>query len=179
MSLCAFTELFEIILWRHDDVIMTSSKFKNRITKEPYKMQAIATGHMKPCHFVRLLGCLKNFGDVMMTSLWRHQNLKVEYRENHARCRLLRRDIWNLVTLWVYWVVWKKICDVIMTSLWRHQNLKVEYRKNHVRCKLLWRHIWNLVTLCVYWAVRNNCVTLWWRHNDVIKIYKSNYQRTM
>ena len=38
-------------------------------TREPCKMQAIATAPMKPCHFVRLLGCSKKFCDVMMTSL--------------------------------------------------------------------------------------------------------------
>ena len=78
LSLCAFIDLLEKMVWLHYDVIMTSSKFKSRITREPCKIQAIVTAHMKPCHVVRKLACSKKFCDVIMTSLLRHQNLKVE-----------------------------------------------------------------------------------------------------
>ena len=38
------------------DVIMTSSNFRSEITREPYQIELIAATHMKPYHFVHLLG---------------------------------------------------------------------------------------------------------------------------
>ena len=69
LSLFAFNRPFSKILNLSYDVIMTSSKFKSEITREPYQIDLIAIMHTKPCHFVHLLGHLQNFRIHVMTSL--------------------------------------------------------------------------------------------------------------
>ena len=69
LSLCAFTEIFSKFWNLSYDVIMTSSKFKSEITREPWQIELIRARHTKPYHFLHLIGYFQNFQIYLMTSL--------------------------------------------------------------------------------------------------------------
>ena len=47
---------------------MTSSIFKSEITREPWQIELIGATHMKPYHFLHLIGHFQNFQNYVMTS---------------------------------------------------------------------------------------------------------------
>ena len=61
LSLCAFTEIFTKFWNLCYDVIMTSSKFKSEITREPWYTGLIDATHTKPYHFLHLISYFENF----------------------------------------------------------------------------------------------------------------------
>jgi hypothetical protein len=69
LSLCAFTGIFKKIWNLCYDVIMTSSKFKSEIMREPWYIGLIDATHNKPYHFLHLIDHFQNFQIYLMTSL--------------------------------------------------------------------------------------------------------------
>ena len=56
-----YHEILFKILRHHYDIIVTSSKLKHQIKREPYKIQLTATIHMKRYQFVHILDYIKKF----------------------------------------------------------------------------------------------------------------------
>ena len=78
---------------------------------------------------MHLIDHFQNFQIYLMTSLWRRQNLKVKYRENHGRKRLLLPHIRNPITLCIYWAIYK----IFKFILWSHYDVIKILKWNNVR----------------------------------------------